>query len=73
MIETMTTTEKLLERARQQSTFVKRLHSVSQNDKNQAKAFRTQLALERAKLAGMIDMLDACGIDRSEFSWIYLI
>jgi hypothetical protein len=26
---------------------------------------------ERAKLVGMMDMLDACKIDRKEFNWIF--
>ncbi len=32
-----------------------------------------QLMYERAKLIGMIDLLDACKIDKSEFTWIFNI
>ena len=31
------------------------------------------LAYERAKLIGMLDILDALKIDRSEFNWIFNI
>lgn len=62
--------EKLIKRAREQESFILRLRD-SLISRNRDYKNNPSWQHERAKLIGMIDMLDVLGIDKKEFCWIY--
>ena len=72
MTNTNVRTEKLLIKVREQSDYTYKIYKGIIEQQQAGKLTDNKVfQYERAKLIGMLDMLDILEIDRKEFNWIF--
>jgi hypothetical protein len=64
--------QKIISKVKEQSDYTYKVYqNIIERQKTGRTADTSVYAFERAKLLGMITLLDTMGIDRTQFNWIF--